>query len=97
MKYDAIVVNESDSVATALRDLEAGKNARFANKGDREINLRDAVRFGHKFAIRDIQKGEQIKKYGETIGRAICDIPPGSCVHVHNVESLRGRGDNAKS
>lgn len=47
-------------------------------------------------AIKDIPKGGEIIKYGEIIGRATANIEPGEHVHVHNVESLRGRGDLEK-
>jgi altronate dehydratase small subunit len=40
-----------------------------------------------------IEKGEAIVKYGEVIGRATQQIILGKHVHIHNVESLRGRGD----
>lgn len=42
---------------------------------------------GHKFALRDINKGEYIVKYGEIIGRATTDIKKGDWVHTHNVKS----------
>ena len=42
---------------------------------------------GHKFALKDIKKGEYIIKYGEIIGRAIADIKEGEWVHTHNVKS----------
>ncbi len=37
--------------------------------------------------------GEEVRKYGEVIGLANAPISPGDHVHVHNVESQRGRGD----
>ena len=48
---------------------------------------------GHKFAIQPIRKGEKVFKYGEVIGLATQDIQMGQYVHVHNIESCRGRGD----
>ncbi len=42
---------------------------------------------GHKFALRDIPKGEYVIKYGEIIGRASQDIKAGEWVHTHNVKS----------
>jgi altronate dehydratase small subunit len=51
------------------------------------------IPFGHKFATRDIGKGTLVVKYGEPMGVATRDIKAGSHVHVHNVESSRGRGD----
>ncbi|MBQ3020304.1 MAG: altronate dehydratase [Clostridia bacterium] len=42
---------------------------------------------GHKFALREIAKGEYVIKYGEIIGRATQDIACGEWVHTHNVKS----------
>lgn len=52
---------------------------------------------GQKFAIRKIVKGENVTKYGLSIGRAIRDIEVGEWVHVHNIEPMRGRGDLHKN
>ena len=49
--------------------------------------------FGHKIAVRDIHKGELIMKYGEEIGIATKEIKKGEYVHIHNLDSMRGRGD----
>jgi altronate dehydratase small subunit len=54
------------------------------------------IPFGHKFATRDIPCHEPVIKYGESIGRATKAIKTGEHVHVHNVESERGRGDWTK-
>ena len=48
-----------------------------------EVNLED----GHKYAIRDIAKGENIIKYGNPIGHATEDIKRGEHVHTHNVKT----------
>ncbi len=42
---------------------------------------------GHKYALKDINKGEFVIKYGEIIGRASQDIKEGEWVHSHNVKS----------
>lgn len=47
----------------------------------------DEIPAGHKFALKDINKGEYIIKYGEIIGRATEDIKKGEWVHTHNVKS----------
>ena len=46
-----------------------------------EVNLED----GHKYALRDIAKGENVIKYGNPIGHATADIKAGEHVHTHNV------------
>ncbi len=48
-----------------------------------EVNLSD----GHKYALRDIKKGEDIIKYGNPIGHATEDILKGAHVHTHNVKT----------
>ncbi len=48
-----------------------------------DINLED----GHKYALRDIKSGENIIKYGNPIGHAICDIKAGEHVHTHNTKT----------
>ena len=42
----------------------------------------------------EIKKGEYAYKYGQIIGLALEDIHPGDHVHVHNISSTRGRGDD---
>ena len=48
-----------------------------------EINLEN----GHKYAICDIKKGENVIKYGFPIGHATEDITKGEHVHSHNVKT----------
>lgn len=48
-----------------------------------EVNLGD----GHKYALSDIAKGENIIKYGNPIGHATEDIKKGSHVHTHNMKT----------
>lgn len=93
----AIVMNERDNVAVALRDIKRGDRVVFmVGKEIREIIAKSDIPFGHKLAIRNIPKGGEVIKYGEIIGRATADIAVGEYVHVHNVESLRCRGDLAR-
>lgn len=47
----------------------------------------DKIPAGHKFALKDIKKGEYVVKYGEIIGRATKDIQKGEWVHTHNLAS----------
>jgi len=97
MKQDAIMIKPQDNVATALRDLEAGEVCRFsAGESLYTVTIKEPIQYGHKFAVRDISKDTDIIKYGEVMGRATAQIAQGAHAHVHNIESLRGRGDLAK-
>ena len=94
MEKTAVVINENDSVATATEDLQAGETVSMF-KGEQEvvIAVNQPIPFGHKFAIKEVDFHEEVFKYGESIGRATQVIKMGDHVHVHNVESERGRGD----
>ena len=97
MGIDAIVLHSTDNVATAVQDLKKGQQA--AVRLGREINhvsIMEDIPYGHKFAVRKINKEENILKYGEVIGRATMEIEAGCHAHVQNIESLRGRGDLQK-
>ena len=92
----ALKINEKDNVATVFSNgAERGAAVTVKDeKGvEKEIVISESIPYGHKLAIRDIAKGELIIKYGEEIGIAVADIKKGDYVHVHNLESMRGRGD----
>jgi altronate dehydratase small subunit len=94
MASDALIINEEDNVATALRDIDPEEKVKVsAGTGEKAIVVREPIPFGHKFAIRDIAEGENIIKYGEVMGRATRFIGGGFHAHIQNIESLRGRGD----
>ena len=96
MKIDAIMIKAQDNVATALRDLQPSIVAVISvGESKKEILVQETIPFGHKFAIKDIKKGEDIIKYGEIMGRATQNITSGTHAHIQNIESLRGRGDLA--
>lgn len=48
-----------------------------------EVNLEN----GHKYALKDINKGENIIKYGSPIGYATTDIKKGEHIHTHNMKT----------
>jgi altronate dehydratase small subunit len=93
----AIVMHVRDNVATAVKNIQIKEKIELIVDGDsKEIEIKDPMPLGHKFAIKSISKGQDIVKYGECIGKATQDIDVGKHVHVHNVESTRGRGDLLK-
>jgi altronate dehydratase small subunit len=97
MAIDAIVLNISDNVATAVQELKVGQEATVRlNRELSRIVIKEDIPYGHKFTVRSVRKGEEILKYGEVIGRATADIGAGCHAHVQNIESLRGRGDLQK-
>ncbi|HVJ49024.1 UxaA family hydrolase [Desulfitobacterium sp.] len=94
MKKQAVVIRDQDNVATVVDDFKAGTLIHFfLGNQEQSVLLLQDIPLGHKIAIREIPIGEEIIKYGESIGGATLDIKAGEHVHVHNMESLRGRGD----
>jgi len=91
-----IVVEPTDNVATAVRTVDGGETVTI-DVGDeqRSIDVQEDIDFGHKIALEDIDQGGTVYKYGLSIGYASRPIAAGEWVHVHNVESNYGRGDQA--
>ena len=96
MALRALVIHEKDNVANLIGPGSKGDSVACAIEGKDEtvtVELLDDIPSNHKFALTDIAAGDTITKYGRTIGRATCAIQRGQHVHVHNIESNRGRGD----
>jgi Altronate dehydratase len=85
-----LLLSPKDNVVTCLQALTKG-DAVDTDAGTVAPRV-DIPKF-HKMAVANIAKGALCYKYGEMIGMATQDILPGDHVHVHNIESTRGRGD----
>ncbi len=87
-KAKVIVINAKDNVATALESLRRGAEVVIEIQDKvGKITLVSDIPSGHKFALRDIKKGDSVIKYGEPIGQSLAKITRGEHVHVHNVIS----------
>lgn len=93
-----VVDTKNDNVATILStEIKEGMVVPVElGEETLEIKTNADIPYGHKIALRPIKKGETILKYGLSLGKATEDIEVGDHVHVHNIESNRGRGDLAK-
>ena len=52
-----------------------------------QLTAENGIPAGHKVALRRIQKGEAVVKYGHRIGYATEDIEKNAWVHTHNVKT----------
>ena len=94
----ALKVNDLDNVATLFSNGgKAGAEIEIRDKKGESsfITLKNDLPYGHKIALCPITAGSDIVKYGESLGEASRDITAGEHVHVHNLDSKRGRGDRA--
>lgn len=92
----ALCINARDNVVTVLEEVKCGEKIIVRDKNGKtleEILALENIPRGHKIALIDMAVKSQIVKYGEVLGAATSDIKKGQWVHVHNIESLRGRGD----
>ncbi|HOE88492.1 MAG: (2R)-sulfolactate sulfo-lyase subunit alpha [Spirochaetes bacterium ADurb.Bin315] len=91
----AIKLHDSDNVASVFDSVVAGAVVQIIDKkgASFELVVSQDIPYGHKVAIAEVGIGEQVTKYGEEIGIASVPIHVGEHVHVHNIESIRGRGD----
>lgn len=95
----AIQINQKDNVATVIQDVSINQKVAIIDKDSNVLmvlNARTSIELGHKIALRDIPRGELVFKYGFAIGKTLVNINKGNHVHVHNIESQKGRGDLEK-
>lgn len=95
-----LLISDKDNVVTCLHPIKKGEpvTVEVMNNTIEELNImvKEDIPIFHKIAIKDIPQGEYCYKYGEKIGCATKNIEQGMHVHVHNIESTRGRGDKQK-
>jgi (2R)-sulfolactate sulfo-lyase subunit alpha len=94
MRHKFLVHHAEDTVGVAVHDIDPGRaiTGRIQSTGRAlDLDVVDHVPLGHKLALRDIAAGDEVVKYGVTIGRATNDIRAGQHVHVHNVKGQRWR------
>ena len=91
----AIKNHDHDNVATLFGTASAGSVVTVMEKNGEsfEVKVLNDIPYGHKIALTKIDVKTQVTKYGEAIGIATALIRLGEHVHVHNIESTRGRGD----
>lgn len=90
----AFVLHSSDNVATVLGgDVRPGETIILRGMATGSIIAAARIPDGHKIALQEMASGDRVVKYGASIGRTTTAVRAGGHVHIHNMESLRGRGD----
>lgn len=58
---------------------------------DREVTVKaqSDIPIGHKLAIRALESGATVIKYGVDIGRTVAPIHLGEHAHVHNIKTKK--------
>ena len=83
MKQRVLKVHTDDNVLVALIDLEQGETVIFEGE---EFQLKDKVQAKHKFAINNLQPGDEVTMYGVLVGKAQVEIPRGGLISTENLK-----------
>ena len=70
-------INQADNVAVAVANVAAGD---ICHVDGRQIKAVSDIPAGHKMALRNLQKGENVIKYGYPIGHLLEDVPEGGLI-----------------
>ena len=83
-------IDDKDNVVTCLVPIK--KDDSIIVDGEK-ITVNDNIKRYHKIAIKDLNQGDVVYKYGQIIGMTTQKAKKGDYIHEHNLESTRGRGD----
>ena len=82
-----IKINNKDNVAVALTDLDKDY---VINIDGEEIILKEPIRRGHKFTLKNMNEGDKVIKYGMLIGILTKDVENGCLIHTSNIKTSLG-------
>ena len=92
-KTDIIIHDEKDNVGVVVID-KTNKNQDcrcWIMENDKSINIKslNEIPLGHKIAMKNLNEGDTVLKYGHDIGKVVQPIKKGEHVHVHNVKTKK--------
>lgn len=92
MKHGGLMHDAGDDVAVVIGDVSSGTEVPLVTLDGSDcgtVSATEEIPLGHKIAVRDIEAGAQVTKYGRSIGKASKAITKGQHVHTQNVKSVR--------
>ena len=88
-----VVHDEGDSVGVVVVEgVKSGDRLTgWIMDQDRDLQLQalNDIPIGHKLAIKALDNGATVIKYGVDIGRTVAPIRSGEHAHVHNIKTKR--------
>ena len=90
---DIIIHDEKDNVGVVVIE-KVNKNQKcncWIMENDKSVNIQsiNEIPLGHKIAMKDLNEGDTILKYGHDIGKVVKNIKKGDHVHIHNVKTKK--------
>ncbi len=89
-----VLLHPTDDVAIAINAVPANTTL---TVGAHQITTRREIPAGHKVAVRAIENGGHVRRYGSNIGRATQPIAAGDHVHSHNLHHQHSPPEFAES
>ncbi|WP_214071254.1 altronate dehydratase family protein [Mucilaginibacter sp. dw_454] len=87
MQTTTLKIHPKDNIEVALVDLKAGD---MILSEDKQIALLGDVAAKHKFALQDLNPGDDVLMYGVLVGRAVLPITTGEPVTTQNIKHASG-------
>ncbi len=89
MEINALLMDPTDNVVTCVREVQAGEQIVYRN-GDEICSLeaRETIPYCHKAALEALAAHEDVRKYGELIGKTIAPVEKGAWISHNNISSV---------
>lgn len=88
-----LVHNKQDSVGViVVENIDAGQELFCVVTEDNSeftMTAAQSAPIGHKLALKDMEKGDTVLKYGHDIGSMVTSARRGEHIHVHNLKTKR--------
>lgn len=86
---NALLMDTTDNIVVCVKDVALGSKVIYSQNGQLcTLSAKDNIPACHKVAIKPIEKGADVLKYGERIGRSTCAIEVGQLVDHNNIYSV---------
>ena len=89
MKINALLIDDIDNVVTCVADVPSGSDVCY-RKGDTLLSLRaeEDIPYCHKIALKDFAEGDEVIKYGESLGVTTEAVKKGHRLWDKNMRSV---------
>lgn len=89
MRVNALLMDETDNVVTCVEEISQGQDVIYKKDGElKTLTAKEDIPFCHKVALTDLREGDEIIKYGESLGKMTEPLTAGHWVSDRNLKSV---------
>lgn len=86
---NALLMDEHDNVVTCVKEVKRGQSVAYQDGAAlRTLVAEEDIPYCHKIALTDLAAGEDIIKYGESLGKLVAPVKKGHWVNDKNLKSV---------